>query len=246
MRVVTYEPYVHATVQGEGVLVGTPSVFLRLHGCDYACSWCDSKRSWQPSSTFLEVDIPTVIAKVRGLGGTHLVVTGGNPVLQSAELVDVLAALHGAQADGSDGYHITLETQGSVFDQALLYHTDLISLSPKIHDWPSEALAQWLQEATLLNVAIQVKIVITSKEDVFFALDKMYSVASWLRKTSGGEAKLQSGHVTFLLQPEFGLGRQGVGVAIKGHEEWRQTHRDCRPPIVRVLPQVHKTSLFVR
>ncbi|TIU92326.1 MAG: 7-carboxy-7-deazaguanine synthase QueE, partial [Mesorhizobium sp.] len=30
------------TIQGEGMLIGLPTVFVRTGGCDYRCSWCDS------------------------------------------------------------------------------------------------------------------------------------------------------------------------------------------------------------
>ena len=30
------------TIQGEGSLIGTQTIFVRTGGCDYRCSWCDT------------------------------------------------------------------------------------------------------------------------------------------------------------------------------------------------------------
>src|SRR5207247_11308106 len=30
------------TIQGEGPLIGRPTVFVRTAGCDYRCAWCDT------------------------------------------------------------------------------------------------------------------------------------------------------------------------------------------------------------
>jgi organic radical activating enzyme len=37
---------VFASIQGEGLYVGEPQVFVRLRGCPLRCRWCDTKSSW--------------------------------------------------------------------------------------------------------------------------------------------------------------------------------------------------------
>ena len=36
------------TIQGEGPLMGTKTNFIRLAGCDYRCTWCDSMVAVDP------------------------------------------------------------------------------------------------------------------------------------------------------------------------------------------------------
>ncbi|TGQ96454.1 radical SAM protein, partial [Mesorhizobium sp. M4B.F.Ca.ET.200.01.1.1] len=99
------------TVQGEGVLIGLPTVFIRTGGCDYRCSWCDSlhavdnqfRREWEM------MPIDKVWQSVVGLSGGWPVMvslSGGNPAIQP--LGRLIERGHG------EGYRFALETQGSV------------------------------------------------------------------------------------------------------------------------------------
>lgn len=110
------------SVQGEGSLVGTPSLFIRTSGCNLRCHFCDTPyTSWQPSGRQTELsDILHELAqhpRVR-----HVVVTGGEPLI--AKHVDVLVA-----AIKALGHHITIETAATVF---MDLPVDLWSLSPKL------------------------------------------------------------------------------------------------------------------
>lgn len=109
------------SIQGEGKLAGTPSVFVRTSGCNLRCVWCDSPyTSWKPEGTNLEND--EIVARVRELGSRHLVLTGGEPLI--ARSVEPLTHL---LADA--GHHITIETAGTVFAEV---RCDLMSISPKL------------------------------------------------------------------------------------------------------------------
>lgn len=109
------------SIQGEGLLVGVPSAFVRTTGCNLRCDWCDSPyTSWEPTGESLSVE--EILAQVRAFHCRHVVVTGGEPLL-IPEVVPLCADLRRA------GHHVTIETAGTVFRPV---ECDLVSLSPKL------------------------------------------------------------------------------------------------------------------
>jgi 7-carboxy-7-deazaguanine synthase len=108
------------SIQGEGVLAGVPSFFIRTSGCNLRCRWCDTPyTSWAPEGERRRA--ADLVAEAVASGVRHVVVTGGEPLLQR-EIDPLTSGLAGA------GLHVTVETAGTV-DPA--FHCDLLSLSPK-------------------------------------------------------------------------------------------------------------------
>jgi 7-carboxy-7-deazaguanine synthase len=109
------------SIQGEGVLVGVPSVFVRTSGCNLRCSFCDSAyTSWEPQGETRTV--AQILEQVAAFPARHVVVTGGEPLL-APDVEELCAALR------QQGYHITVETAATVFKPVAC---DLASLSPKL------------------------------------------------------------------------------------------------------------------
>ncbi len=110
------------SIQGEGALVGVPSVFVRTSGCNLRCTWCDTPyTSWQPEGR--ELSINQILEDVQQFSGAqHVVVTGGEPMI-SPEIVALTEQLRQA------GQHITIETAGTVYAPVTC---DLMSISPKL------------------------------------------------------------------------------------------------------------------
>ncbi|HEY7338658.1 MAG TPA: 7-carboxy-7-deazaguanine synthase QueE [Bryobacteraceae bacterium] len=109
------------SIQGEGALAGVPSVFVRLSGCNLRCVWCDTPyTSWNPEGQ--EKSLDAILSEVRGHASTHVVVTGGEPMIapQIVELTRELKRLD---------FHITIETAGTVYAPVTC---DLMSVSPKL------------------------------------------------------------------------------------------------------------------
>ena len=111
-----------SSLQGEGVLAGVPSVFIRLGGCNLSCAWCDTPyASRQPEGR--EMALPEVIAAMAQHAGRHVVITGGEPMLDP----DTPAL---ARALRAAGRHVTIETNATRPPAGI--EADLASLSPKL------------------------------------------------------------------------------------------------------------------
>ncbi len=69
------------SVQGEGALVGVPSIFVRTSGCNLRCSWCDTPyTSWNPEGEDLAID-EIVERSALHSAARHIVLTGGEPMI---------------------------------------------------------------------------------------------------------------------------------------------------------------------
>lgn len=109
------------SIQGEGSLVGVPSVFVRTSGCNLRCVWCDTPyTSWNPEG--VDRSLADVLAQVASYGASYTVVTGGEPMI-APQIVALTQALKHA------GQHITIETAGTVYAPVCC---DLMSISPKL------------------------------------------------------------------------------------------------------------------
>ena len=112
---------IYKSVQGEGLLTGTPSVFVRTSGCNLRCWFCDTPyTSWVPEGNDLTVS--EIVAQVEEWDCRHVVLTGGEPMLY-AELIPLAERLQ------QSGWHITVETAGTLY---LPVPCDLMSISPKL------------------------------------------------------------------------------------------------------------------
>jgi 7-carboxy-7-deazaguanine synthase len=115
------------TIQGEGPLIGRPTVFVRTAGCDYRCTWCDTLYAVLPEyhDEWVWMTAPQIIERVNELAGGNPVLvslSGGNPALQP---------LHPLIALGRrNRLSFALETQSSM-SQAWFAELDWLILSPK-------------------------------------------------------------------------------------------------------------------
>ncbi|MGA3023324.1 MAG: 7-carboxy-7-deazaguanine synthase QueE [Bryobacteraceae bacterium] len=157
------------SVQGEGMLTGTPSVFVRTSGCNLRCTWCDTPyTSWAPEG--VAMGVTDILAEVRRYPAAHVVVTGGEPMIQPA-IVELTHLLHDA------ALHITIETAGTAWAPVVC---DLMSISPKLANstplereggrWAAvhERLRQQpdVVRQLMAEYAYQLKFVIAAPEDM--------------------------------------------------------------------------------
>ena len=158
------------SIQGEGLLAGVPSIFIRTSGCNLRCHWCDTPyASWKPEGP--EMSIGEILKKISGWDCNHIVLTGGEPMI-APDLPELATVLKKQKK------HITIETAGTILPNGI--PCDLASLSPKLsNSTPSpERDPAWAKkhEATRLKLEVisewirkypfQLKFVVSSENDL--------------------------------------------------------------------------------
>ena len=115
------------SVQGEGHHTGTSSIFIRFGRCNLRCPWCDTEfDEWE------DMTLGQVIDEVSKFDCDRIILTGGEPALQD------LPTLCGAL--GTLGYHISIETNGTVAIPDGI--VDWICVSPKDQEYPEVPIRQ--------------------------------------------------------------------------------------------------------
>jgi 7-carboxy-7-deazaguanine synthase len=148
------------SLQGEGSLVGVPSVFVRLAGCPLRCTWCDTKYAWGASAGE-DMSIEAVKAKVLAFEVRHVVVTGGEPLVND-ELIALIDAI------GDPSLHITIETSGIEYVAGLA--CDLMSISPKLSN-SAPADAADTDEVERLNIDAMQRLIDEYDYQIKFVVD---------------------------------------------------------------------------
>lgn len=152
------------TIQGEGVLAGKLSHFIRTFGCSYRCSWCDSMHAVDPahSDKAQRLTAEQIVKRIYELPpAPWLTLTGGDPV--DWDLTDVVVVLR--------DHKIAVETQGTIWRDWLEY-CRIVTVSPKP---PSSGMQDRLNPAVLqkylarLRARMVLKIVCFDDADLDFA-----------------------------------------------------------------------------
>lgn len=121
---------IFVSIQGEGQFTGTPSVFIRFHGCPVQCEWCDTPWTWYAFDNnkvllhnLLEDDnenhcwaestvnelLDTIKRMCTGIQVSHFVLTGGEPLLYLSDIKILLPRLYEIGAKS-----VQIETSGAV------------------------------------------------------------------------------------------------------------------------------------
>ena len=129
------------SIQGEGVTVGTPALFIRVQGCNLSCRYCDTRDVWVKGKQYSYEELINEVLKYpcELLYGAHIVLTGGEPLLWMDKLTEFLKLLTSIIPRE---LFIEVETNGTIiptpeFDKYIsLYH-----VSPKLSNsgLPKEA-----------------------------------------------------------------------------------------------------------
>lgn len=161
-------PEILCSVQGEGVNIGKPAIFLRLGLCNLACTWCDTKYTWDweeydPKEQIIEMPLEEVEREILGYNCKYLVVTGGEPMIQQSRLMPLLENLKNKE------FFIEIETNGTIVpDQKLVNLIDHWSVSPKLQNSGNSQSSREVPECYRLFAGItssHFKYVIQSEDD---------------------------------------------------------------------------------
>ncbi|WP_191565792.1 7-carboxy-7-deazaguanine synthase QueE [Metabacillus idriensis] len=160
------------TIQGEGMVIGQKTMFVRTAGCDYSCSWCDSAFTWDGSAKddIKQLTADEIWSQLFELGGSnfsHVTISGGNPALLGS-LGELIELLHEKKIK------VAIETQGSRL-QPWFDQIDDLTISPKP---PSsgmktdftklDEIVQYLTDKNRLQ-NVSLKVVIFDEQDLEYA-----------------------------------------------------------------------------
>lgn len=212
--------HIPGTIQGEGKLCGIPSLFIRLAGCNLSCCWhtsdggvsvCDTAyASLHPKGAY-SVSIEEIEAVIRQNTGLirHIVITGGEPFLQAEELKSLCQRLK-----KDHFYHLTIETNATLFCREVVAYIDLFSLSPKLPSSQSltsrpglypDCIQQFIDYALKFQKDYQLKFVYSCEEDIQAIKDLLSQLKHWkntdiLLMPLGGTPALVKAHARKTLE----------------------------------------------
>ncbi|HYO82277.1 MAG TPA: 7-carboxy-7-deazaguanine synthase QueE [Bryobacteraceae bacterium] len=209
------------SIQGEGLLAGVPSAFVRTSGCNLRCSWCDTPyASWKPEGS--DVGIEQILAFVQSQGCGHTVLTGGEPMIHRG-IVDLTHRLK------ANAQHITIETAGTVFEPVAC---DLMSVSPKLANstpWKADA-SGWAARHESLRYQPEVLAALVSRYP--YQLKFVVSDPADLEEIETIVGRLRAQPDRVLLMPE---GRDAAHLA----ERSRWLAEVCKQTKYRFCPRLH-------
>ena len=149
------------SVNGEGLQIGIPMVFIRLSGCNLRCKWCDTKDSWVQND---QVSLDDIVKEVDKYDIEWVCITGGEPLLQ-----DIKPLIKKLQ------YKISLETNGTIYDD-IIKEIDFVSVDIKT---PSSGMKN---DFTVLQKVLdttkdgQLKTVISDENDYLFVKNSLNEI----------------------------------------------------------------------
>ncbi len=231
MKIIFKQPSAKVTevflsIQGEGVYAGEDHVFVRFHGCNLRCAFCDTPQPEAPEESSIRAVVDKIFDADKGKKAKSVTITGGEPLLHTQFLKVLLPALR------ERGYKIHLDTNGTLPDKAkeVIGLVDIIAMDIKLpsstrnrHFW--EEHLEFLRAVRAKEVFI--KMVITDEThdaDIEKAIELIESVDK---------------NIPLILQPASAFGDfKGVPDNAK-LLDWQKRARE-KLKDVRIIPQLHK------
>lgn len=222
------------TIQGEGMVIGQKTIFVRTAFCQYSCSWCDSKFTWDGSQEPEWITPHELEQKVLALsnGGTnckHITLTGGNPSLVGEEMAEFIRIMKQEHE-----FKFSVETQGVNWQDWFVDIDDFV-MSPK----PPSSLMKtnWrvldkiVDRLNENNVNWTMKVVIFNDED--------FEYARTVVKRYEDKCGTQPMYVSVGNEDSTSAGDVSERLLEKLHWLWDKVLGDPDFNNVRPLPQLH-------
>lgn len=159
---------IYPAIEGEGLRIGTPQIFIRTQGCKLRgtlCSWCDTPKSLSYTEGGTEVSVEKIVEIIEGYKYNikNISLSGGNP-LEQPDIFDLVKLLNKKK------YTVNIEAAGLEFNKKVFNIVDFISCDIK----PPSSSVEWDREiitkiAAKYDFKTQFKIVIASQKDIDFA-----------------------------------------------------------------------------
>ena len=222
------------SIEGEGTLYGTKTLFVRLAGCPFGCFYCDTADALPPDSgTEYDMDTACKMIETSLEPNTYKVnFTGGDPLVQSGALAEMAKFVQSKK--------IPTYIESSCYDSAkfgaVIPFIDIVKIEFKTADsefvdkahYPRliQNAIECLEISAKLDKRAYIKIVVsarTGEDDFAELLEKIFQTVS-AEEISG-----------FVIQPTHGIEEPGLELLLKLYDLVWPYYRE-----VRVVPQLHK------
>ena len=211
---------IYSCLSGEGLSVGVPMVLLRLQGCSLRCHWCDTPEA-QDKSEGIEVSVKRIIDEILIVNPNTqwLLVTGGEPLLQSGELQKLLSLL-------PNRYKVEVETSGFYPVPAWAHYVDAWVTDYKCPSsgQESKAIDSWIRFGRNCD---SIKFVVGTEEDLEFVLKNkpeteatiLVSPMIWdIKETNMGEVIIGKEQIQWIRRVAQFCQKNGLRLSLQNHK----------------------------
>jgi organic radical activating enzyme len=225
---------VFTSLEGEGTLYGTKTMFVRLAGCPFSCFYCDTADALPADSgTEYSVEEACEIIDRNLQQNTYKVnFTGGDPLMQPDAVTEM------ARHVRSKGIPTYLES--SCFDSKrfaqILPQIDLVKIELKTRD--SEFVDDSHYPNLVENALDCLRLALSSGRDTYIKVvvssrtteDEMAGLVGRIFGVAGA-----SGITGFIIQPTYGVAEPALDLLLRLYDVVCRHYGD-----VRIVPQLHK------
>jgi 7-carboxy-7-deazaguanine synthase len=149
------------SIEGEGIEIGRPEIFIRLAKCNLKCIWCDTKYSWNDGN---EMSVNGTLNEIAKYPCKNVSITGGEPLLQREELLELIQQLKKLD------YWIQINTNGTIYDKRIFELVDLVSMDCKCPSSGMKSDPDVMKKTKgLFASKSQFKFIISDEEDYRYA-----------------------------------------------------------------------------